>query len=358
MNDRAVVRRRMLAQRLWGPPLDTPEAVVRWLGAMQAQEFQVAKWSVGQRADGLTDDDVQRAYADGRILRTHVLRPTWHFVAAEDIRWLLRLTGPRVHARSAPVYRRLELDAATFSKTERILSRELAGGRHRTRRELADAFQAAGIEASGSRLAYIVMHAELDAIVCSGAPRGKQHTYALVDERAPGKDSLNADEALPELTRRYFTSRGPATVQDFVRWSSLTTAQARAGLDSAAAELGHETIDGRTYWFAGSPIDGRARWTGIDLVQGYDEVVMGYSESRDLLLAEVDLSSPWVGPSLLHAILLGGRLVGHWKPVASSGSIRIETVAYRPLSATEERALDTAIGRFGRFVGSPVTRLP
>jgi hypothetical protein len=348
----------MLAQGLWGSALKTPEAVVRWLGAVQAQEYPIANWSVGQRAAGVTDDDVQRAYADGRILRTHVLRPTWHFVGAEDIRWLLRLTAPRVHARSAPVCHRLELDAATFLKTERILTRQLAGGRHRTRRELADAFQAAGIEASGSRLAHIVMHAELEAIVCSGAPRGKQHTYALVDERAPEAETLDDDKALRELTRRYFTSRGPATVRDFVRWSSLTTRQARAGLDMAASDLARGTIDGRTYWFAASPIDGRARWTRIDLVQGYDEVVMGYSESRDLLLAEVDLSSPWVGPSLLHAILLGGRLVGHWKPVASSGSMRIETMAYRPLSAAEERSLDTAIGRFSRFVGSPATRLP
>jgi hypothetical protein len=357
VNDRVLVRRRMLAQRLWGPPLDTPEAVVRWLGAMQAQEFQVAKWSVGQRADGLTDDDVQRAYADGRILRTHVLRPTWHFVAAEDIRWLLRLTGPRVHARSAPVYRRLELDAATFSKVERILSRELAGGRHRTRRELAAAFQAARIEATGSRLAYIVMHAELEAIVCSGAPRGKQHTYALVDERAPGKDPLNADEALAELARRYFTSRGPATVQDFVRWSGLTIAQARAGLGMAAPELDRQTVDDRTYWFGASSIDGRARWTRIDLVQGYDEVIMGYTESRDVLLALVGVAQPWIGPSLLHAILLGGRLIGHWRPRTSRGSADIETSLYRSMSPAEERALDAAIGRYGRFLASPVRRL-
>jgi hypothetical protein len=347
----------MLAQRLWGEPLDTPEAVVRWLGAMQAQEFQVAKWSIAQRADGLTDDDVQRAYADGQVLRTHVLRPTWHFVAAEDIRWLLWLTGPRVHARSAPVYRRLELDAATFSKAERILTRELTGGRHRTRSELADAFEAAGIEASGSRLAYIVMHAELEAIVCSGAPRGKQHTYALVDERAPGGGVLDDDEALGDLTRRYFTSRGPATVQDFVRWSSLTTGQARAGLEMAASDLDRQIVDGRTYWFGGSPIDGRARWTRIDLVQGYDETIMGYSESRDVLLALVELAQPWIGPSLLHAILLGGRLIGHWRPRAAGGSTEIETSLYRPLSAAEERALDAAIHRYGRFLGRPVRRL-
>jgi hypothetical protein len=347
----------MLAQRLWGEPLDSPEAVVRWLGAMQAQEFQVAKWSIAQRADGLTDDDVQRAYTDGRILRTHVLRPTWHFVAAEDIRWLLRLTGPRVHARSAPVYRRLELDVATFSKAERILSRELTGGRHRTRSELADAFEAVGIEATGSRLAYIVMHAELEAIVCSGAPRGKQHTYALVDERAPRKDIYDDDEALAELTRRFFTARGPATVQDFVRWSSLTTAQARAGLDRAAPHLDHETINGRTYWFGASPIDGRARWARIDLVQGYDEVIMGYSESRDVLLALVDQAQPWIGPSLLHTILLGGRLIGHWMPRTSRGSTDIETSLYRSPSPAEERALDAGIRRYGRFLGRPVRRL-
>ncbi|HEX2025042.1 MAG TPA: crosslink repair DNA glycosylase YcaQ family protein, partial [Actinomycetota bacterium] len=263
---------------------------------------------------------------------------------------------PRVHARIGSMYRQHELDARVFSKSERILGRELAGGRHRTRRELAEAFAAAGIAAAGPRLAHILSHAELEAVVCSGAMKGKQHTYALVDERAPDSDTLDDEQALAELTRRYFTSRGPATVQDFVRWSSLTVAQARAGLDMAEPDLAQEPIDGLTYWFAASPVDGRARWSRIDLVQGYDEVIMGYSESRDVLLAEVDLTQPWVGPSLLHAILLGGRLVGHWKPVVSPGSIRIETALYRP--PADDRALDAAIARYGRFVGAPVTRLP
>jgi hypothetical protein len=357
MDGRAIVRRRMLAQRLWGPRLDSPEAVVGRLGAVQAQEYPVATWSIGQRADSVTDQDVRRAYADGRILRTHVLRPTWHFVLPADIRWLLQITGPRVQAGSASRYRQLELDTTVFSKTERILDRELAGGRHRTRQELGDAFAAAGIVARGSRLAHIMLHAELEAVVCSGVPRGKQHTYALVDERVPGAVTLDDDQALAELTRRFFSSHGPATVRDFVWWSSLTTPRVRSALEMVGPELARETVDGRTYWFAGTPIGGRARWAWIDLVQGYDEVIVGYSESRDVLLAMVDLHTPWIGPSLLHAILLGGRLIGHWKPVASRDSIRIETRLSRPSTPGEERALDAAIARYGRFLGIPTERL-
>ena len=204
---------------------------MRWLGAVQAQQFDEAKWSLAERTHACTDADVEAAFARGEIIRTHVLRPTWHFVERGDVRWLLRLTRPRVHALNRYSYRMFELDASVLTRSHDVLAKTLADGEPRTRRELAERLAAAGIEADGPRLAYIVMHAELEELICSGPRRGKQQTYALLDHRAPPSplDGLSRERALAELVRRYFRSHGPATIKDFTAWSSLTVADTRVG---------------------------------------------------------------------------------------------------------------------------------
>src|SRR2546426_1023848 len=343
---------RMRAQRLWGTRFDTPREVVRWLTALQAQEFSLAKWSIAQRTRGATKADVDRAFADGTIVRTHLLRPTWHFVLGEDIRWLLKVTAPRVNALNAYYNKEHELDKKVFTKSNTLITKALKGGAHLTRRELASALKRGGIRASGARLAYIVMRAELDAIVCSGAMRGKQHTYALLDDRTPLTKPLEREAALAELTRRYFTSRGPATVNDFSRWSSLTAVEGREGLALVGEELESQAVDGRTYWFG--PASRAATDSSkpiIDLVQGYDEIIMSYGESRDD-------SFRLGGAPFVNAVLLDGRLQGHWKPTAKRNSILIETVLNRALSREEATALDDAVDRYGKFLGGPVTLAP
>ncbi|HEY0636684.1 MAG TPA: crosslink repair DNA glycosylase YcaQ family protein, partial [Pseudonocardiaceae bacterium] len=225
MTTRDVARRRLATQHLTAPALRTPGEVVSLLGAAQSQEFALATWSVAQRAPGLTPHDVQRAYDAGELLRTHVMRPTWHFVTPADLGLLLALTGPRVHQVNGHMYRSTGLDAALLARTDRIITDTLADGRHRTRAELAEALAAAGVEASSVRLAYVVMHAELEGLVCSGAMRGRQHTYALLAERAPDtRWPADRDEALAELAVRYFTGHGPATARDLGWWSGLTRA--------------------------------------------------------------------------------------------------------------------------------------
>lgn len=229
---------RLYQQRLTHAPLATPEEVVEWLGAVQSQEYAGAKWSLALRMENPQEDAIERAYAEGSILRTHVLRPTWHFVPAADIRWMLELTAPRIIAQSAHRSRQLELDAAQYARSNEVIARALQGGRYLTRPELGAALTEAGIPAAdGSRLGYIVMHAELEAVICSGPRRGKQMTYALLDERAPHARSMTREEALAELTRRYFTGHGPATVRDFVWWSGLTTFDSDASLGPSGPEV-------------------------------------------------------------------------------------------------------------------------
>jgi len=344
---------RMRTQRLWGTRFDTPREVVRWLTALQAQEFPMAKWSVAQRTRGASKADVEQAFADGVIVRTHVLRPTWHFALGEDIRWLLKATAPRVNALNAYYNRQHKLDTKLFAKSNSIIGKALEGGAHLTRSELAAVLRRGGIRATGNRLAYIVMRAELDAIVCSGAMRGKQHTYALLDERVPRGKTFNREEALAELARRYFTSRGPATLNDFARWSSVRAADGRDALAEVGKSLESEVIAGRTFWFGSAPPAPPPRTSTsrnpiVDLVQGYDEIIMSYSESRDASFTPVD-------SRLLHAVLLDGRMIGKWKPVVRRNSVVLKTVLYRALTRAERDALGAAIHAYTRFAGVPLT---
>jgi hypothetical protein len=338
----------MVNQRLWGPALPGPEEVLRRLGAMQSQEFAVAKWSVAQRADGVTEQAMAREFANGTILRTHVLRPTWHFVLAKDIRWMLELTAPRINALNAYYYRKFGLDEDVFAKTNGIFERVLSGDRHLTRTELAAELERAGIEASGLQLGYILMRAEIDAVLCSGAPSGRQQTYALLAERVPKTRHVAREKALADLTLRYFSSRGPATLKDFVQWSSLTAADGKAGLAMVRSELDSTVVDGRTYWYPPDLPEADRSGPVIDLVQGYDEVVMSYSESKDVLHG----TGGALGDTpLLHAILLDGQVIGHWKPVHKSRSVQVQTQWYRKLSAAERTAFTAALDRFADYHG-------
>ncbi|HEY6411300.1 MAG TPA: winged helix DNA-binding domain-containing protein, partial [Ktedonobacteraceae bacterium] len=204
---------RLHNQHLAGPRFERVEDVVQWLGAVQAQEYAGATWGIAQRARDLTSALLAQAFAEGKILRTHLLRPTWHFVVPADIYWMLELTAPRVHALNAYYYRQFELDDELFAKSYSVLTKALQGGKQLTRQELAKILADSGITASGLRLAYIFMHAELDVLICSGALRGKQQTYALLSERVAQAKTCSHEAALAELARRYFTSHGPATLK-------------------------------------------------------------------------------------------------------------------------------------------------
>lgn len=203
----AIAAQRLRNQRISAPRARGPVDVVGWLGAVQAQEYRFAKWALALRTSGARDAQIERAFDEGRILRTHLMRSTWHFVAPADIRWMLELTAPRVQRALRSFNRQLGLDTATLNRALDVLVRCLGKQSYRTRAELGDELARAGIQARGQRLAQIAMHAELLGVLCSGPRRGRQFTYALLAERAPSARRMPRDEALFELTRRYFTSQ-------------------------------------------------------------------------------------------------------------------------------------------------------
>jgi hypothetical protein len=352
MNATDVLTQRLFGQRVAGTPFARPEDVVQWLGCVQSQDAIGARWSVGQRVAGCTDADVAAAFDAGKILRTHVLRPTWHYVTPEDIRWILQVTAPRVHALSAHMYRQTELDDALFARSHALFTDALQGGKHLTRAELGAVLASGGIVAEKMRLAYIVMHAELEGLICSGAVRGKQHTYALLAERAPEARLLDDDEALAALTLRYFTGHGPATVQDFAWWSSLSLTAVRRGLEMAGANLLHEDVDGQTYWFSPCAQPASPQPLTAYLLPEYDELIwyrsLGFPDrdwTRDMLTWNDNFFRP---------IVIGGKRAGVWRRTIARTSIAFEAMLIATLTPDEQAALDAAIARYSAFMGVPV----
>jgi hypothetical protein len=350
-----IAERRMRNQHLTTRGLRRPQDVVAWFGAMQAQEYEPAKWALGLRMpDGTTSAKLQRACDEGRILRTHVMRPTWHFVAAADIRWLLELTAPRVHRTLSYYNRALELDARTLTRGTAAIERALAAGRHLTRAELAESLSRARLPMNGNRLARVVMHAELEAVICSGRRRGRQSTYALVAERAPTARSLSHDEALAELGQRFFRSHGPATIRDFAWWSGLTIADGKRATEMIRAQ--REAIDGLTYWTVEPSPRRSARDERVHLLPIYDEYIVAYRDRKAVPHGRSTVASPSTESVVFqHALVIDGHVGGTWRIARSARGVAIRAVPLRGLNSPERRALTAAVRRYERFVELPVT---
>ena len=371
----ALVRQRLHNQHLAPAAHGRAAGIVAALGAVQAQEYAAAKWALALRMrDPATDAEIERAFDAGRILRTHVLRPTWHFVTPADIRWMLELTAPRVRGAMRYAFRVYDLDPALCIRATTIFERALRDARELTRADLRTALARAGVAMTGVRLALLTMYAELEGIICSG-PRRKppalreqrrrpvegpalserkgrrvegQMTYALLADRAPRARTLDREEALAELTARYFTSHGPATVRDFVWWSGLAAVDARRGLDMARAKS--QVIDGGTYWTLGRDWSRRTKRTAVHLLPIYDEYLVAYRDR-----AAVCPEGPSGAMSLQPALVVDGQVAGTWKASRQLDGVVVEISARRRLTGRERLALaDTAAG-YGRFLGVPVS---
>jgi hypothetical protein len=347
----------MRASRLSGSRFGTAAEAVGWHLAMQAQDYAPAKWSIGQRSVGLRDEDLDLALVEGSIVRTHVLRPTWHFVARDDIRWLLALSGPRVHQANAGRYRELGLDGRTRARCERVIVRALAGGNRLTRDGIAAVLDGARVERAGQRMPYILIHCELESVICSGGLSGRQQTYALLDERVPEGRRLDRDDALMELARLFLRSHGPTTVKDLSWWSGFTMSDIRKALDGLGSDVESETVDGLAFWSV--PQTGAESSTprAVHLLQAYDEMVVGYSESRwwgDLRAEAV--AAAWRDPGRPSGVILfEGQVAGHWSRRVDRGSIRIEAHLYETRRRGLATALEAAAEDHGAFFGRPVT---
>ena len=331
MNTSDVLSQRLHHQKLASSELEKPADVVRWMGAVQAQDYHAAKWALALRMRSATHALVEAAFNEGRIIRTHLLRPTWHFVTPEDIRWLLALTGPCVNRKCAGTYRRFEIDDAVCKRSRKVFIKALQGGKHLTRTELRAALDKAGVAANDTvRMGHILLRAELDGLICSGPRSGKQFTYALLEERVPPGKTLARDEALAELTRRYFNSHGPATLADFVWWSGLTAKDAKRGLELAGEK--EPRITQKT-----NRIEHPCH-----LLPAFDEYFVAYKE-REIIpgLNNWDVLGP--------TVIINGRAAGTWKRTNDND---VSLNLLRPLNKTERLALSDATHRYTTYLES------
>jgi hypothetical protein len=358
---REIARLRLRNQRVSGARLESAEEVVGWLGCVQSQEYALAKWSLGKRATGLVDADVDAALFDGRILRTHILRPTWHFVLPADIRWIMALTGPRVARFLQYLRDGGPADQAKLRKGVDKIRSALSEGGRMTRVQLVEHLRqrgAASVDPIETNRMFI--RAELDLVIASGGLAGKSQTYALLDEIAPvsrsaGPAEFDRDWALGELTH------GPATIPDFTWWSSLTVAETKRGIEINGGGIEHLEVDGVSYWWAGDVGgDGIDSGSGepsptVHLMQGYDEYIVAYRSPRTPVNIE-GLISPGLlsRPPYLHAVVLDTQGVGFWRRVAVTNGFVVDTRLVKALSARERKALVAEVARYEAFVGAPV----
>jgi hypothetical protein len=346
---------RLQTQMVSDHRMKKPEDVVEFLVCVQAQDYFGALWALGLRIGNVTEPEMERAFIDGSILRTHILRPTWHFVSPKDIRWIQALTGPRVKQNNSSMGRKLGLDNKLLSKCQKIIAKALSGGNMLTRNELRTVLAKAGIEAADSlRMAYILMEAELDCLIVSGPRRGKQFTYMLLDERAPATKPKKREDALEEFSRRYFATHGPATVHDMSWYSGLTIAECKEGLEMVKDEFEHTEIGGKTFWFAETKPK-KPKPNTCYLLPNYDEYGIGYRDRSEIFETEYEKKIvARDSTTFMHLIIIDSKLVGTWRRKLRKNEVIIESKRFRAFNATEETAFKKAADDYGRFLGLKV----
>lgn len=352
---RPLIASRLANQQLADASTHSAEDVVACLCAVQAQDYLGAKWALALRAPGLTDQAIDDAFNAGRILRTHILRPTWHLVCPSDLRWIMQISGPRVRAMSGSYLRSHDLDAKLLARTEGILSRALEGGRSLTRAELSAALKRHKVDAVGNRLALIVMHAELGALICSGPLRDRTFTYALTDERAPKAAAISNDEAIATLVTRYFASHGPATVRDFVWWSGLTTGDVKRGIAMAGSTLESRSVEGLTFYSMPARLPIRTPPRALHLLPNYDEYLIAYKDREPGVgRRRSEVLGPKPADRFSHHVVVDGELAGSWgRTIGPRGAV-IEAAFYDAPSPVVRKHFDKAVDAFSAFLRKPV----
>lgn len=347
-----IVPHRLLNQGIATGLPGGPEGVVSFLGAMQAQDYSSALWAIGLRSPGATEQGVEQAVAERRIVRTWPMRGTLHFVAADDVRWMLRLLTPRVIAGTVRRTRELELDASTFARCRKVLARALQGGACLTREAVLERLEQAGISTAGGRGYHILFRLAQEELICFGPRSGKAHTFVLLDEWIPRSRILDRDEALAEVARRYFTSHGPATMQDFVWWSGLTVTDARVGLAGASGELRCLPLDGFDYWCAQKAPPSEPIADAVHFLPSFDEYLLGYKD-RGAVLDDVHRGkvNPGNNGVFMNTLLVQGRVSATWKRVIRKKTVGITVNAFAPFRKSDRITLQASAQRYARFLG-------
>ena len=356
MTNTDIVYQRLVNQCIDGEKFEKPEEVVRWLGAIQAQDYLQSLWAIGLRLNSATVADIEQAIFDGKIVRTWPMRGTLHFVPPEDAKWMLKLSASRMLAKDGRRLKQLGLDEEIIERCKELFYDALKGNKRLSRPEMMKLLEEAGISTVNQRGYHILWYVSQTGLICLGPMQDKQQTFVLLDEWVPNSRSLSREESLAELTRRYFASHGPAAVHDFAWWAGLTLSEARSGLEAAMPRLVSEKIDGKDYWMTGDT-QGQIAYdkSSVHLLPAFDEYLIGYKDRAAVLTVE---DAPRVVPGkngvFLPTIVVGGRVVGTWKRKLKKNSIDITLSPFTHLGDSDERAIEVAKS-YSDFVGLPLS---
>jgi len=350
-----IARQRLCQQSIAPAALAKPGDVVKRLGAIQAQDYLGVLWAIGLRTKAATEQTVEQAISDGKIIRTWPMRGTLHFVAPEDVRWMLALLTPRIITNAARRHRQLELDTAIFTRSETLFAKALQGDRQLTRPEMMNVLEQDGISTDGQRGYHILWWAAQSGLICFGPRQGKQDTFVWLEDWLPEEKTLSRDEALAELSTRYFTGHGPATIQDFRWWSGLAAADARTGLEMVEAQLAREEFEDQTYWFSPSLSNPKSDSPTVYLLPPFDEYLLGYRDRGAVLdPAHAGKIVPGGNGMFKPIIVIDGRVVGTWKRTLRKTKVLVSFDPFEPLNPTQMEAVAGAAESYGRFLGLPV----
>ncbi len=346
---------RLIAQRIVTPAAASPAETVRWMLALQAQDFPGVKWSVGLRQRGGTQAAVEAACDAGEIVRSWPMRGTLHLVAAEDLHWMLELTTPRSVASAGDRRAYLGIGDLDVERARHIAEAALTGGRVLTREALLGSIAAGGVSTHGQRGYHLLWYLAQTGTLVLGPAHGRQQTFALLDDWVPRPRRLERDEALGELALRFFASHGPATAKDLARWSGLTMAQVRLGIGVAGAALTTLELDGIPYLLAPETLEVAAPTVRVHLLPGFDEYVLGYQDRTAVLAPEHSQAIVPGGNGVFRpTIVVDGAVAGTWRRTVKAREVVVEAAPFAPLTRPLLAGLRDAVEAYGSFLGQPV----
>ena len=346
---------RLVAQKLYKTLPSSPQAVVAHLGAIQSQNYAMAKWAIGSRCDA-SEKVIEQAINSAQIIRTHILRPTWHFVAAEDIYWMLDMSGPQVKRIVTAYAKKYGFDAKQLDQMNTSIEKILSGNNHLTRDELMQELDLKKAYGEGSFGGLIMMYAELDGLICNGIMKDKQNTYALLAERvAKPNSTLSKEEALAKLGKRYFESHGPATLLDFCWWSGFSPTICKPAISSIDSELNSVEMDNQQYWFGTHVTDAVACHDSVYFLPAFDELLIAYKTRETSILREYQSAVITRNGIFKPIIVENGQVIGIWKKTTKTACVKIETQFFHDLSKDKKTVLFEHIGLFNNYLGNKVS---
>lgn len=354
MNLNDVPNIRLINQQISKSKFRTAKELVGWMGAMQAQDYAMAKWAIGIRLPDSTQKEIETAMDDGQIIRTHLLRPTWHFVSSEDIYWMLELTSPQIKAAMKSSDKNLELTADIFKKSNAVLEKSLRDNNHLSREDIISKLKESGIDTGKNRVSHLLLRAEIDGVICSGKAKAGKQTYALLAERVLKSKTLTRDIALAELARKYFSSHCPATIHDFIWWSGLAVAESRQALEMIKSDLISETIDNQTYWFSCSFLVSSQDKKLIHFIPAFDEFIISYKDRKASLPYEDHKKAVLDNGIFRPVITLGGQVIGTWKREIKKETVIVQPSLFAPHDPTMQNKMKEALITYSHFIGKQI----